>query len=119
MGTFSYKEDPQTRFYVENADQNMFEITYPLYCELAETDGTHPLRVTQGVLRQLKKDKIITTSRWEFEGRRGRFILFAIGNRAKKIQGFVSFGQPDSSRHLDAYVFCRTGFSPQGNAGGW
>lgn len=87
MGTFSYKEDPQTRFYVENVDQNMFEITYPLYCELAETDGTHPLRVTQGVLRQLKKDKIITTSRWEFEGRRGRFILFAIGNRAKKYRG--------------------------------
>ena len=84
MGTFSYEEDPQTRFYVENENQDMFEITYPLYCELSDADGTHPLQVTQRVLKQLKKDKILTTSRWEFVGHRGRFLLFALGNGVKK-----------------------------------
>lgn len=87
MGTFSYKEDPQTRYYVENADQDMFEISYALYCVLSDANGTHPLQITQRVLRQLKKGRILTTSRWEFEGRRGRFILFAIGNRANKYRG--------------------------------
>ena len=83
MGTFSYAGQSGQHYYVENDRQEMFELSYPLYCELARADGTCHLRITKRVLRSLQARRILTTSRWQFQGIRGQLTLVAFGRRAR------------------------------------
>lgn len=83
MGTFSYAGQSGQHYYVENNRQEMFELSYPLYCELARADGTCRLRITKRVLRSLQARRILTTSRWKFQGIRSQLTLVAFGRRAR------------------------------------
>ena len=83
LGTFSYAGQSGQHYYAENDRQEMFELCYPLYCELARADGTCPLSITKRVLRSLQARRILTTRRWQFQGLRGQLTLVVFGRQAQ------------------------------------
>ena len=79
IGTFRYKDSPEKHYFVENENEDQFEVSYRIYKDQVEADGTHPFHISKSVLRQMKKDKILTTNRYVFDGIISRFVLLPFG----------------------------------------
>ena len=86
IGTFTYEDSPEKHYYAENKDKVEFEISHRVYRELLRADGTHPIRVSKTLLRELKKANILTTSRYVFTGIVSRFVLLPLGQKAQRFQ---------------------------------
>ena len=86
VGTFSYKGSSEQHYYVENSDKKRFKVPYQIYREVTHADGTHPLRIPGSALKKLKKEKILTTRRYVFDGIISRFILLPFGKRIARFQ---------------------------------
>lgn len=86
IGTFTYKGSPEKHYFVENEHEDQFEVSYRVYKELADADGTHPLRISKSLLRRLKKDEILTTNRYVFDGIISRFVLIPFGKSIARFQ---------------------------------
>lgn len=85
IGTFQYEGSDTTRYYIENADGEEFEISHRLSDALLQADGTHPLNLPNNgsrVLAKLKRLGLVRTSRFvRDDGIFNRFILLPIGSR--------------------------------------
>ena len=85
VGTFNHEDSETTRYYMENADGDTFEISRRLCDALLDADGTKPLDLPdkgRSILPALKKRGIVRTSRFvRDEGIFNRFILFPISNK--------------------------------------
>ena len=86
IGTFTYKGFPEKHYFVENEHENQFEVSHRVYKELAGADGTHPLHISKSLLRRMKKDKILTTNRYVFDGIISRFVLIPFGKSITRFQ---------------------------------
>lgn len=86
IGTFTYKGSSEKHYFVENKNETEFEVSYHVYRELLHADGTHPLRISKTLLEQMKKDKILTTSRYVFDGIISRFVLIPLGRNIKRFR---------------------------------
>ena len=101
VGTFTYKNSDKVRYYAENGNGDMFELTKDLYNALLEAEDTHPLlldKCDKNLINYLKKEKLIHTSRFVFDGGLfNRFIIVPIGDRAnrlKKLCRCINFSLP-------------------------
>lgn len=63
-----------------------YRVSPGLYRILKHADGTHPLKLSRRKRKALERRRIITTSRFVFCGAINRFILFAVGRRARTIR---------------------------------
>lgn len=85
IGTFHYKGSDTTHYYIENDDEEEFEISRRLWDALLKADGTRPLDLLgngRRILPKLKRHGPVWASRVVREnGIFNRFILFSIGNR--------------------------------------
>ncbi len=91
IGTFTYQGSADKHYFIETKNKKEFEISYRVYRELMRADGTHPLRISGPLLAQLKKDNILTTKRFIFDGIINRFIVFPIGNRVARFRPVCRF----------------------------
>lgn len=73
------KKSSEKRYVVENRRKEQFIVSYRLCKELLHADGTHPLRISKACLERLKKDNILTTSRYVFDGFISQFVLLPLG----------------------------------------
>ena len=73
-------------YYVENAKGDEFKISQELYEVLFDDDGTHPLQPPNGLIRQLKKEGIITTSRFILGHILSQFIVILFGRGVCKLR---------------------------------
>lgn len=76
-----------TEYYIENPDGDLFEVSGRLYRELALADGCHKLPILQSnraLLRKLKEERIITTSRFELFGLLNGFVLIPFGDLSER-----------------------------------
>lgn len=85
LGAFQ-KGFSETHYFVENEWEERFEISYQVYIELLQADGTHPIHISKSVLEEMKKEEILTTSRYVFEGIISRFLLIPLGKNLAKFQ---------------------------------
>lgn len=86
LGYFTRRDDSQRHYFIMDKNKRRFEVSYTVYQELRRADGTHPLRISSNLLKQLKAHKLLTTSRFLFDGLINRFILFPIGRGAKRFR---------------------------------
>lgn len=86
MGTFSSGDSAEKRFYVSNNKGEDYEVSLELFQELSKADGTRHLNLSRKVVGQLKKYRIITTSRFVVEGFINRYIVLIIGNSTKPFE---------------------------------
>lgn len=85
IGTFTYVGSSEEHYFVENEHEE-FEISCQVYQELMRADGTHALRLSKGLLRQMKRDGILTTSRYIHDGIISRYLLFPLGESIARFQ---------------------------------
>ena len=86
IGTCIWDGDCEEGFFVTNEMGDDYEISAGLYDELCSADGTHPLNISEELLAQLKRDGIITTSRFVSEGLVNRYIVISVGKRAEIVR---------------------------------
>lgn len=86
LGYFTCGDDSRRRYFVVDKNERRFEISYAVYQELSRADGTHPVRLSDRLLKQLKERKLLSTSRFLFDGVFNRFILFPIGPRVRRFR---------------------------------
>lgn len=86
VGTFTYNGSPEKHYYVENKKEVQFEVSYRVYNELLHADGTHPLRISKTSLEKLKKNNILTTDRYVFDGIISRFIVLPLGKSVTRFR---------------------------------
>ena len=82
----AFQKESSEHYYVENEWEERFEISYWVYRELMHADGTHPVRLSNSLVDKLKKEKILTASRFVFEGIISRFILITFGKNLARFQ---------------------------------
>lgn len=86
FGYFTRGDDSERHYFIADKNKRKFEVSYPVYRELMRADGTHPMRIPGTLLREMKVRKLLTTSRFLFDGVFNRFILFPIGPGAKRFR---------------------------------
>lgn len=86
IGTFTYKGSSEKHYFVENELEERFEISYRVYKELMNADGTHPVHLSKSLVDKMKQEKILTTSRYVFEGIISRFVLIPLGGNIARFQ---------------------------------
>jgi len=86
IGTFTYKGSSEKHYFVENKHEDQFEVSYHVYKELIHADGTHALHISKNLLSRMKKDKVLTTSRYVFDGIISRFVLVPLGKSIARFQ---------------------------------
>lgn len=88
VGTVLCPDSGETEYVAENADGEVFEISYDIYKALLHADGTRPMKFRnseQDIISLLESNGLVQTSRFVLEEKGfNRFILFAIGSRANK-----------------------------------
>lgn len=90
MGVFRYKGCSAKHYYIENKNEEQFEVSCNVLREVSHADGTHPLRISRRLQNQLEEAGILSTRRYEFGGFISRFILFPIGENAGKHRSVCS-----------------------------
>ena len=86
LGTFTYEGAPEKHYFISNPDGEEFELSPELFRMLMGADGTHPLPVPPRMLHRLKRNGLVTTSRFVFQGLVNRFILFPVGRRGRRMR---------------------------------
>lgn len=90
LGTYTLEDSTEENYYATNPDKVDFEISKNVYEALLHADGTAPLRLRcrnkKAIEKELKKAKLITTSRLVLQGVFNCLILVAVGRRAKRIK---------------------------------
>lgn len=87
IGTFTYEYSKKEHFFAENEKGEMFEIDEIVYHALMEADGTHSLCLEEDTIKYLKRQNLISTSRFVSEGNfKRRLILCFIGERARRFR---------------------------------
>lgn len=79
-------ESSETKYFAENEWNERVEISYRVYKELLLADGTRPIHISKSLLDELKNERILTTSRFVFEGIISRFILIPFGKNLARFQ---------------------------------
>ena len=98
LGTFTAPDGEPDGFFAENAQGDTFEISEELYHILSRANGTFdfyqwdmPREYIDRVIRQLKKRRIITTSRLQPDFPFSRLVLFLFGERVEFLCGPCSW----------------------------
>lgn len=75
---------PDNKYFAQGAEGDEVELSCDAFMEVLHADGTHPLQIPEELLNRLKEAKIISTSRYIFNGLTSQLVLFAVGRRGRK-----------------------------------
>lgn len=86
LGTLTLGDTSEPFYFVENEKEEQRIISPRIYKELMRADGTHAIRLSKPLIRKMKKDGILTTSRFVFGGAINRLILLPLGKRIARFR---------------------------------
>lgn len=118
LGVVSFEGESEIHYYVRNEDGDEYELPRRLYHALKNADGTHSVGISSEQKMLLEKRKIITTSRFVFNGLLNRFIILAIGKRSHSIRFLCQVANRVlSCASIPFFLFAATMMAIFGNKG--